>query len=62
MKNNNIEPKRIQFVYPKRGKESNLLLIEGRKNAKEGIKILPPLYVHEKNGEYTKEVKNLFKN
>ena len=62
MKENNIEPKRIQFIYPKEGKESNLVLIEGRKNAKGGIKVLEPLYVHKDNGEYTKEVKNLFKN
>ena len=62
MKENNIEPKRLQFIYPKKGKESNLVLIEGRKNAREGIKILSPLYVHEDNGEYTKEVKKLFKN
>ena len=62
MKENNIEPKRIQFIYPKEGKESNLVLIEGRKNAKCGIKVLEPLYVHKDNGEYTKEVKNLFKN
>lgn len=61
MRNNNIEPKKIQFIYPKEGEESNLVLIEGRKNAREGIKILEPLYVHEKNGEYKEEIKELFK-
>lgn len=60
MKNNNIEPKKIQFVYPKKDKEANILLIEGRKNGKSGVKILPPLYVHEIDGNYTKEVQKYF--
>ncbi len=60
MKKYNIEPKRIRFVYPKKEKEANILLIEGRKNGRSGIKILPPLYSHESNGEYTKEIQKYF--
>ena len=60
MKKNNIEPKRIQFVYPKANKESNILLVEGMKNGRSGLKILPPLYSHKENGEYTDEVKSYF--
>ncbi len=60
MKKNNIEPKRIQFVYPKLTKESNLVLIDGRKNGKSGLKLLPPLIVHHENGQYTKEILKIF--
>ena len=60
MKKNNIEPKKVQFVYPKKNMEANIMLIEGSKNGKPGLKILPPLYSHEENGEYTKEVKKYF--
>lgn len=60
MKKYNIEPKKIRFVYPKRNKEANILLIEGRKNGNSGIKILPPLYSHEEDGNYTKEVQKYF--
>ena len=60
MKNNNIEPKKIRFVYPKKNSEANILLIEGTKNGKPGIKILPPLYSHLDNGDYTDEVKKYF--
>ena len=60
MKKNNIEPKKIRFVYPKKNSEANILLIEGSKNGKPGIKILPPLYSHLDNGEYTDEVKKYF--
>lgn len=57
----NIEPKKIQFVYPKKDKEAKIILIEGRKNGKSGLKILPPLYVHNEDGNYTNSVKMMFK-
>ena len=60
MKKNNIEPKKIRFVYPKKNCEANILLIEGSKNGKPGIKILPPLFTHLDNGEYSIEVKKYF--
>ena len=60
MKSNNIEPKRLQFVYPNENSEANMILIEGKKNGRAGLKILKPLYVHEKNGDYRKEIKKLF--
>lgn len=60
MKKNNIEPKKVQFVYPKKNAETNIMLIEGSKNGKPGLKILPPIYSHEDNGEYTKEIQRYF--
>ena len=60
MKKNNIEPKRVQFVYPKKNKEANIMLIEGSKNGKPGLKILPPIYSHHENGEYTENIKKYF--
>ena len=60
MKKNNIEPKRVQFIYPKIDMEANIMLIEGTKNGKPGLKIMPPLYTHEKNGEYTETIKKYF--
>lgn len=59
MRANRLEPKRIRFVYPKEGKEANTLLIEAIKDGKPDLKILPPLYVYEENGEYTKEVNEM---
>lgn len=60
MRNYNIEPKKIQFIYPKEEKNANILLIEGKKNGKPGLKILPPIYTHEKNGEYTSSIQKFF--
>ena len=60
MKNNNIEPKKICFVYPKQNKEANILLIEGVKNGKPGIKIMSPIFSHNEDGSYTKQVEQFF--
>ena len=60
MRKYNIEPKRIQFVYPKKGKESNIVLIDGHKNGKSGLKILDSIYVHNDDGSYTEEVLKMF--
>lgn len=60
MKQNNIEPKRVQFIYPKPNMEANIMLIEGTKNGNPGLKILPPIYSHKENGEYTDTVKKYF--
>lgn len=57
MRKYKIEPKRVQFVYPKANKEANTLLIEGIKNGKPDLKILPPLVVYKDNNEYTDEMK-----
>ncbi len=51
-----LEPKRIQFVYPKEGREANMLLIEGARDGKPDLKILPPFYIHKQNGEYSDEM------
>ena len=59
MRANRLEPKRIQFVYPKQGKEANTLLIEAIKDGKPDLKILPPLYVYDDQNEYTPEVRAL---
>lgn len=60
MRKQNIEPKKIQFVYPKLGSSANTLLIEGVKNGNPGIKILSPIYAHDENGQYSDIIKKYF--
>ncbi|RDW16835.1 tRNA1(Val) (adenine(37)-N6)-methyltransferase [Oceanobacillus chungangensis] len=54
-----IEPKRLRFVYPKKGKEANMLLVEGIRDGKADLKILPPLYIYNEDGTYTDEAKEI---
>ncbi|SUO79611.1 tRNA1(Val) (adenine(37)-N6)-methyltransferase [Streptococcus equinus] len=57
----NLAPKRIQFIYPKVGKDANLLLVEAIKDGStDGLKILPPLFVHKENGDYTDEIFEIY--
>ncbi|MDY0409987.1 tRNA1(Val) (adenine(37)-N6)-methyltransferase [Virgibacillus soli] len=55
----NIEPKRMRLVYPKQGKEANMLLIEGIRDGKADLKILPPLFIYQKDGTYTDEAEEI---
>lgn len=60
MKQNNIEPKRIRFVYPFEDSESNLVLIEGSKNGNPGLKIEKNIITHNIDGSYSKEIMSIF--
>lgn len=63
MKKYRLEPKRIQFIYPKADKNSDLFLIEGIKNGNSGLKMLSPVILHEDgNDDYTDKIKRLFSN
>lgn len=55
-----LEPKKIQFIHPNFHKRPNLLLIECRKAAKSELKVLDPLYVYDDNGNYTKEIYEIY--
>ena len=55
-----LEVKKLRFIYPKDNTESNMILIEGRKNGNTGLKVLSPLYVHNEDGSYKEEVLKMF--
>ncbi len=52
--------KKVRFVYPKMGKNSDLVLIECTKNGKNGLKLLSPLFVYNEDGHYNSEIKMMF--
>ncbi len=56
---NGIEPKKIRFVYETVEKESNLVLIEGQRNGKVGLKIEKPFILYNSDGSYSDEYKKL---
>lgn len=60
MRNNRIAPKKIQFIYPKAGKEANILLIEGIKDGKtDGFKVAPPIITYDENGDYNPKTRKM---
>lgn len=60
MKSYDIEPKKIRFVYPNHKKDSDLVLIEGVKGGRTGLKLLSPLFVYDKKDIYSDEVRSMF--
>lgn len=60
MRKYQIEPKEICFVCSKEGEMPKLVLIKGIKNASPFLKIVSNLYIYQKNGEYTQEIKDMY--
>lgn len=60
MRQYKLEPKLMRLVAPSEGKEVNLVLICGIKCAKSDLKIMPTLFVYDKNGGYTKEIDEIY--
>ena len=58
---NCFQIKTMRFVYSKEdSNEAVFVLIEARKNKNPGTKILKPLYIYNRNNEYTDEVLKIF--
>jgi len=51
-----IEPKRLRTVHSFLGTEASLLLVEGVKGGRPGLKIAPPLVVYRDGKQFTDEV------
>lgn len=54
---NRFALKRLQFIYPKVGREANMVLIDAIKDGhRNGVRILPPLTVYTDDNQYQPEV------
>lgn len=60
MSSYNLEPKKMRLVHPYVNKEPNLVLIEGVKDAKPRLTVMPPLIIYKKDGSYMDEVKKIY--
>ncbi len=54
-----VEPKRLRLVCQRKGEEPWLVLVEGRRGGKVGLRIAPTLYVEE-NGELSREMNDIY--
>ena len=55
-----LEIKRIRFVHSKISSQSKMVLIKAVKNGGTFVKIEKPLIIYEENGDYTKEIKDIY--
>lgn len=57
----NLALKRLRFIYPKHGQTCNHVLVEAKKASNTGgVTVLPPLIVHDEDGNYSKEVLEIY--
>ena len=60
MRERKIEPKFMQMVHPSASKKANIVLVEGAYMGKRELKMLEPIYVYDENGEYTKQIDEIY--
>lgn len=60
MRENKIEPKRIRFIHKTAGDEPSLVLVDGTYRGGRELRIMPPLYLYDENGEETSELKRIY--
>lgn len=60
MRNDHIEPKIMQVIYSAWNTGGKLILIEGIKGGRPGLKIAPPLVIYNEDGNYTDQANLMF--
>jgi len=59
MRRSRIEPKRVRMVHSFAETEASLVLAEGVKGGKSGVKVHAPLVIYERPNEYTMEIRRM---
>lgn len=60
MRKYKLEPKEIRFIYPSKGKDTNLVLVKSIKGGNKFLRIANPLYIYDESGNYTEEIKSIY--
>lgn len=60
MRERRIEPKLLRLVHSHRGGPGVFVLLEGVKGGREGLKVLPPLFIYAEAGGYESEITEMF--
>ena len=60
MREYKMEPKRIKFVHPSKGKEANMVLIEAVRGGGSFLKVESPIIVYKEPGVYDDEIYEIY--
>ncbi|UCC66517.1 MAG: tRNA1(Val) (adenine(37)-N6)-methyltransferase [Deltaproteobacteria bacterium] len=55
-----LEPKKLRWVYSREGEEAKFILAEAHKGGREGVEVLPPLFIYSDKGKHTLEIEKLY--
>ena len=61
MKDNKLTPKKMYFVHPNASKNSSVFLCEAVKGGKQMLKVMPPLFTNNLDGDYIQTIQKLYK-
>lgn len=61
MRSAGLEPKSLRTVHSDRHTDAKLIIVEGKKGGRPGLKIGSPVIIYRKDGSYTDEVQEMFK-
>jgi len=61
LNNAHLTPKRVCLVHPRSECPGRLALVEARPGAKSGLQILPPLFIYNQDGEFSKKMNLIFR-
>jgi tRNA1Val (adenine37-N6)-methyltransferase len=61
MRTADMEPKRMRIVHSHYSSRGEFVLVEGVKNGREELEVLPPLTVYSENGQYTEAMNAVFR-
>ena len=56
LKQERMEPKRLRFVHPLPGKDASMILMSAMKQGREGLVVVPPLFITDEQGSYTPDL------
>ncbi len=60
MRESQIEPKRIRFVHKNADCEPSLVLVDGSFKGGRELRVLPPLFLYDKDGKETEELRRIY--
>lgn len=60
MRKHRIEPKQIRMIHSNCLKAPSMVLVEGQNNGGAFLKWMPPLYIYDLDGNYTKELNDIY--
>lgn len=60
LKKGGIEAKRLQFIHSSIFTEAKMVLIEGVKGGRTGLKVEKPFFIYNENGEYSEEMRAVY--
>ena len=59
-RSNDIEPKIMRLVFSDSISEAEFVLVEGKSGSREELKIKPPLYIYDREKNYSEEMTGIF--